>query len=165
MENEEKREESASQGGGSGKIIGIIAVVIVLALAGFAYESQAKQKTETAIAPQKKVTSQPTNTAMAKPMFKNGTYSAEGDYTTHVGQKHIKVTITLNNDIITDADVKDEADDRMSVHFQDSFISGYKPLVVGKDISKVHLGKVALSSLTPNGFNSALQTIENESKS
>jgi uncharacterized protein with FMN-binding domain len=117
--------------------------------------------------PQKKVSVQPkpTSSVMPKALYKDGTYTAEGDYITHIGQKHIKVTITLKNDIITTADVVNEADDSMSQHFQDSFISGYKPMVIGKDITKVHLGKVALSSLTPNGFNSALQTIEQQAKS
>ena len=172
MEGEEKREETTQEksGGGSGTIIGIIAVVVILALAGVVYERNAKQKTETiAMTPQKKVSVQPQHTssasAMPKILFKDGTYSAEGDYITHVGQKHVKVTITLKNDIVTNADVISEADDSMSQHFQDSFISGYKPMVIGKDITKIHLGKVAMSSLTPNGFNAALQTIEQQAKS
>lgn len=168
MEGEEKREESTQQksGGGSAKIIGIIVIVVILAIGGFLYEKNAtKQKSETAMTPAKKVTTQPTTPPVAKSMFKDGTYTAEGDYITHVGQKHIKVTITLKNDVITTADVVSEADDPYSKRMQDSFISGYKPMVIGKDITKVHLGKVALSSLTPNGFNSALQTIEQQAKS
>jgi len=170
MENEGKKEESTqnTSGGGSGKIIGIIAIVIILAIAGFVYEKHAKQNmAATSMAPQKKMSALPqsSGSAMTTALYKDGTYSAEGDYITHVGQKHIKVTITLKNDIITSADVINEADDRMSQHFQDSFISGYKPLVIGKDITKVHLGKVAMSSLTPNGFNAALQTIEQQAKS
>jgi uncharacterized protein with FMN-binding domain len=167
MEGEEQKGESTPQksGGGSGAIIGIIAVVVVLALAGFFYEHHAKEQAQTSMVPAKKVSVQPTTPPVAKSMFKDGTYTAEGDYITHVGQKHIKVTITLKNDIITTADVVNEADDPYSSRMQDSFISGYKPMVIGKDISKVHLGKVALSSLTPNGFNSALQTIEQQAKS
>jgi uncharacterized protein with FMN-binding domain len=169
MENEEKGEESTPQksGGGSGMIIGIIAVVIILAIAGFAYKSNAKQTTQnqTAMTPEKKTAAQPTTAVIAKYTYKDGTYSAEGDYITHVGQKYIQVTVTLKNDIITSADVKNEADDKMSEHYQDSFISGYKTQVIGKDISSVHVTKVALSSLTPNGFNSALQTIEKQAKS
>ena len=57
-----------------------------------------------------------------------------------------------------------EADDPMSVKFQNSFIGGYKQYVTGKDINTVHLTKVAMSSLTPNGFNSALQSIEDQAK-
>ena len=169
MEGEERKEEATqAKSGGNSTIIGIIAVVVILALAGVVYERNAKQKTETvAMTPQKKVSMQPqpTSSAMPKVLYKDGTYSAEGDYITHVGQKHIKVTITLKNDIVTNADVVNEADDSMSEHFQDSFISGYKPMVIGKDITKIHLGKVAMSSLTPNGFNSALQTIEQQAKS
>ena len=167
MENEEKREEhSAQSGGGAGKAVGVIIVIVIIAIAAFAYEQHAKQKTETAMTPPiKKSTMQPTSAQMAQSMLKDGTYTAEGDYITHVGQKHIKVTITLKKDIITSADVVNEADDRMSQHFQDSFIGGYKPEVIGKDITQVHLSKVAESSLTPNGFNDALTKIEKQAQS
>jgi uncharacterized protein with FMN-binding domain len=170
MENEETKQETtasttSNKKGSSGTIIGVIVIVVILLIAGYFYESHAKQKAETAMAPEAKTSMAPTQAMMAKSMYKDGTYSAEGDYITHVGQKHIKVTITLKNDIITFANVVNEADDPMSMHFQDSFISGYKPMVVGKDISDVHLGKVARSSLTPNGFNSALKLIEQEAKS
>jgi len=167
MENEEKREEqSAQSGGGAGKAVGVIIVVVIIAIAAFAYEQHAKQKTETAMTPPtKKAMVQPTSAPTAQLTLKDGTYTAEGDYMTHVGQKSIKVTITLKKDIITNADVVGEADDAMSVHFQDSFISGYKPEVLGKDITQVHLTKVAESSLTPNGFNDALTKIEKQAQS
>jgi uncharacterized protein with FMN-binding domain len=170
MENEEKREETASPKKSGGTIIVIIVIVVILAVGGFVYVHHAKQNTETAMAPAKKTSAPPaiaqaTSAPMTKALYKDGTYSAEGDYITHIGQKHIKVTVTLKNDIITSADVVNEADDPMSQHFQNSFISGYKPLVIGKDITKVHLTKVALSSLTPGGFNNALQKIEQEAKS
>lgn len=172
MEGEERREESAPQksSGGGAKYIWIILVIIVLAIAGFYYKSNSSSKSQsqqqTAMAPAKKVSVQPTKAAMmAKSMYKDGTYTAEGDYVTHVGQKKISVTVTLKNDMITSADVKNEADDPMSTKYQDSFISGYKPMVIGKDISTVHVGKVALSSLTPNGFNNALKSIEQQAKS
>ena len=168
MENEEKREESTPQkSSGSGMTIGIIAVVIILAIAGFAYESHAKQSTQnqTAMTPEKKTAAQPTAAMVAKSTYKDGTYTAEGDYITHVGKKKIQVTITLKNDLITSSDVKNEADDPISNHYQNSFISAYKTQVIGKDISTVHVTKAALSSLTPNGFNSALMTIEQQAKS
>jgi len=176
MEEEAKQESAQRTSGGSGKIIGIIVIVVILALGGFLYEQRATQKsTETAMTPQKKVSapsagpttaiSQSVMSPSAKSQFKDGTYTAEGDYITHVGQKHIKVTITIKNDIITNSDVVNEADDPYSERMQDSFIGGYKSMVIGKDITQVHLGKVALSSLTPNGFNSALQAIEQQAKS
>ena len=168
MEEQSHTETSSSSSskGGSSKYIVIAAIIIILAIAGYAYESNMQSK-PTAMTPEKKTMTAAISPTMAAKtaMFKDGTYSAEGDYVTHVGPKHIKVTITLKDDLITAADVVNEADDAMSVHYQDSFINGYKPLVVGKDISKVHLTKVALSSLTPNGFNSALQLIEQQAKS
>ena len=149
----------------SPKYLAIAGIIIILIIIVFAYRSLSKQKTETMTPPVKKTAALPSAAKQSISKFKNGTYSAEGNYITHVGQKHIAVTVTLKNDIITDADVKNEADDAMSVRYQDSFISGFKQFVIGKDISSVHLSKVAKSSLTPNGFNSALQLIESQAKS
>lgn len=97
--------------------------------------------------------------------YKDGTYSVEGDYVTHVGPKSIQVKITLKNNVITDADVtSSEGTDPMSKNYQGQFIAGYKALVIGKDITSVHLSKVSGSSLTPIGFNDALQKIEAQAK-
>lgn len=158
MEEETKQDHETQQSSNK-TYIAIVGLVVILSVAGFIYESKMQQKSKA----EKKITMlSPTH---AKTAFKDGIYSAEGDYVTHVGPKHIKVTITLKSNIITDADVKSEADDPMSVQYQDSFISGYKQYVVGKDITTVHLTKVARSSLTPNGFNSALKLIEDQAKS
>ena len=126
--------------------LAVVGIIVIVLIAGYLYTSKGKQTSSGAT-------------------YKDGMYSAEGDYQTHVGQKHIKVTITLKNNLITDADVVNEADDKMSVKYQDAFIGNYKPLVIGKNINTVHLSKVASSSLTPNGFNSALQVIESQAKS
>ncbi|MGH7203899.1 MAG: FMN-binding protein [Candidatus Levyibacteriota bacterium] len=160
-------EEQANevQGQNSSKAwIGIVAVIVIIAIVGIGYKYSTQQKPQTLGASDKQspiMAAEPTEPASP---YKDGTYTAEGDYTTHVGQKHISVKITLKNGEITDADVTNQADDKMSEKYQDSFISGYKAQVVGKKIDTVKLSKVAQSSLTPSGFNNALQTIGKQAK-
>ena len=147
-------------------VIMALIVFAVVVLAGVGYEMMKKESKPAPI-------SEP---AVATPMattapqqtsnnFKDGTYTEEGQYETHVGTKKIKVQLTLKNNIITDSTVTGEADDKMSIRYQDMFISGYKEFVTGKNISEVHLSKVSGSSLTPNGFNDALQKIQTDAKS
>ena len=74
------------------------------------------------------------------------------------------MTVTIANDIITSAEVKANATRGESAEHQADFISGYKKLVVGKDIDAVSLSRVAGSSLTSNGFNTALDLIKADAK-
>ena len=101
---------------------------------------------------------------VASSAYKDGTYSATGSYMSPGGEEQIKVTLTLANDVITDATVTSLAYDRTSQRYQKMFISGYKQYVIGKDISAVNLTYVSGSSLTPAGFDSALQNIESQAK-
>jgi uncharacterized protein with FMN-binding domain len=160
----EEQTQEVQQSGGSKAWIGIVAVIVIVAIVGIGYKYSSQQKSQTLGASDKQSPKMVAKPTTASSPYKDGTYTAEGDYITHVGQKHISVKITLKNGKITDADVTNQADDPMSVKYQDSFISGYKPLVVGKKIDDVKLSKVASSSLTPNGFNNALQTIEKQAK-
>jgi uncharacterized protein with FMN-binding domain len=96
--------------------------------------------------------------------YKDGTYSAVGDYTYHSGPESITITITLANDIITDTTFKGVPNVAPSQKFMDMFAGGYKELVIGKDIDEVHLDKVSGSSRTPIGFNDALEKIKLQAK-
>jgi len=109
----------------------------------------------TAIVPKKTITS-----TKVSSVYKNGTYTANGSYMTPEGQVAINVSVTLVNDIITDANVTSASGGRTSVRYQDKFIAGYKQYVVGKNIADVQLSKVSGSSLTPEGFNNAIATIK-----
>lgn len=150
-------------------IIAAVAVVIILAIAvgGFLFmktneensaseamenEGAGKVQTQPSIEPTK---SKPTS-------YKDGTYKAEGVYSYHAGTEAIGVTVTLKNGIIADVDVKQEAKAPMSKIMQADFAANYKTMVVGKKIDEVKLGKVSGSSLTPIGFNSALDLIKTQ---
>lgn len=96
--------------------------------------------------------------------YKDGTYSVVGSYKSPAGQEEIGVTVTLKNDIITDVTVTPKASAPRSKMLQQDFAANYKPMVVGKNIAGLNLGKVSGASLTPIGFNDALAKIEAKAK-
>jgi hypothetical protein len=96
--------------------------------------------------------------------YKDGTYSADGNYNSPAGPESISVTLTLKNDIVTGANVTANASYGRSAQYQNAFISGYKQYVIGKNISSLNLGRVSGSSLTPIGFNNALAQIKAQAK-
>jgi len=97
--------------------------------------------------------------------LKDGTYQAVGDYVTPGGPREIKVDITLANGIVTNTAYEGMAQDRESRRFQSEFGDNYQSKVVGKNINELNLVKVAGSSLTPIGFNNALQKIKQQAAS
>ena len=97
---------------------------------------------------------------LPKSKYRDGTYTAIGSYDSPAGQESINVSVTLKNGIVTAAKVTQMAQDRTSIRYQQRFISGYLPLVVGKNIGSIRLDVVSGSSLTPIGFNAALAKIK-----
>ncbi len=95
--------------------------------------------------------------------YRDGMYDAIGNYVSPGGDESIKVVITIKDNIISEAEVTPEATRPMSVKFQGKFVEGYKKKVVGKNINKIKLNKVSGSSLTPKGFNDAIQKIKKDS--
>ncbi len=92
--------------------------------------------------------------------YVNGTYHAIGDYQSPGGAEQIDVTLTLQDGVILDATVKSLASRPISQKMQGQFVSGYTTFVIGKTIDEVNLDKVSGSSLTPKGFNEALEEIK-----
>lgn len=102
--------------------------------------------------------------AASTSLYKDGTFTATGNYNTPEGPEKIGVTLTLKDGIITDASLTQEGMRHESVEFQAIFAGSYKQYVVGKSITDLKLGKISRSSLTPIGFNAALATIKAEAK-
>lgn len=97
-------------------------------------------------------------------VYKNGTYSATGSYMSPGGYDEIGVTLTLSNDVVTSVTATNGAGDGTSSRYQNQFIGGLKPYVVGQKISTIYLTKVSGASLTPKGFNDALNQIKTQAK-
>ena len=102
--------------------------------------------------------------SLMRSVYKDGSYTATGSYMSPGGQDQIGVTLTLANDIITDVSINPQAGDRTSSRYMARFASGYKQYVVGKNIADVNLTNVSGSSLTPIGFNDALNQIKAQAK-
>jgi uncharacterized protein with FMN-binding domain len=144
-------------------------VVVVIAGGGYVYASNNKnQEAAVAQAPTPSTpvdtTVVPTVTAPVALKYKDGTYTAIGEYHAPSGSESINVSLTIKDDVISDATVTGTAKNPASKMNQDKFISGYKALVVGKKVDDVNLSNVSGSSLTPMGFNTALEQIKTEAK-
>jgi len=97
--------------------------------------------------------------------YADGTYTADGSYATPESVESISVTITLEDDIVTDVEVTGNPQKRESEDYQSKFIGGIASVVVGQDIDDLQVSRVAGSSLTSGGFNDAIETIKAEAAS
>lgn len=122
-------------------------------------ETNMKAETPTSMPTQPQVTNE-----MVKTSYKNGSYSVTGDYVSPGGPEEIGVTLTLTDGVISAVSVEPKATRPKSQNFQKQFADNYKPLVIGKNIDEVNLTKVAGSSLTPKGFDDALEKIKTQAK-
>jgi hypothetical protein len=152
-------------------IIGLVVIVLLVvaatAVVVMSGNNAAKQTTDATASSSPEVSASvsptaSTEAAATNSSFKNGTYSATGSYQTPGGQESIGVKVTIADGVITDANVTQEGKTGEAQEYQSKFVSGYKSQVVGKKISDVNLSRVAGSSLTPIGFNDAINDIEKQ---
>ncbi|GAA2970689.1 uncharacterized protein with FMN-binding domain [Microbacterium terrae] len=92
--------------------------------------------------------------------YADGTYTAEGSYSTPESVEQISVTVTLESDVITSVEVVGDPQKAESKQYQSQFIGGISDAVVGQDIDEISVSRVAGSSLTSGGFNDAIETIK-----
>ena len=97
--------------------------------------------------------------------FKDGEYTATGSYVSPAGPESVEVTVKIENGVVTDAEFVGNAVNPRSIQKQGKFKEGYKASVVGKDIASLELGVTNGSSLTPQGFNDALDQIRDQAQS
>ena len=98
-------------------------------------------------------------TPAEKNTYNNGTYTANATYFTPKRVQHnISVSVTINNDIITDADVLyDDAEAKTPSHI--GFDGAYEQRVLGAEVDNLDLARVGGASLTTTAFNEALADI------
>jgi cytoskeletal protein RodZ len=138
-------------------LIGIVATTVIAI--NNANDTTSDETIQTSQSTNESSTNNTTNEASAD-AYRNGTYSATGEYVSPGGRESIGLTVIVENGIITDTQLEQNATDGEAREYQAAFASGYKQLVVGKSIDEVSLSRVAGSSLTSNGFNDALDQIK-----
>lgn len=150
------------------KAIIAIIVIVLLAVATAAVVMLTGKKETPATSSTDTTSQQTTGSASTSSTtggsYKDGSYSAAGSYQTPGGSEKITVKVTLANGVINSVDVERDPTTREAEEYQGKFISGYKELVVGKKIDEVRLNRVAGSSLTPGGFNRALDQIKSDAQ-
>lgn len=156
-------------------LLSILALIaVVLAGGGYLYTNSGKAQEASIAASVPAETSAPATEKNPTPSesvpastsaYKDGIYSAEGSYRAPSGMEAIKVSLTLKKGTITEADVSGvNAKNPETRAKQAEFIAGYKAMVIGKSIDEANLTKVSGSSLTPLGWNAALEKIKAEAK-
>lgn len=103
--------------------------------------------------------------AMESHMYQDGTYSATGVYRSPAGGEQVNVSITLDDDVVTNVSFTGDATHPKSMAMQKAFSEGFAQQVVGKSLDEVNVGIVNGSSLTGIGFMEAVAKIKAEAKS
>ena len=94
--------------------------------------------------------------------YTDGTYEATGQYATPESVETIDVTLTIAGDTVTAVEVTGDPQAAESKRYQSEFIGGIQDEVVGKKLDEISVSKVAGSSLTSGGFNTAVEIIKTE---
>lgn len=144
--------------------IGITLVVLGLIAGGYVYTRNTSITPTPTPDAAKSTQMNPTNMMMHASSYKDGNYSATGSYNSPGGTNTVTVSLTLKGGIVTDSTVTGSATRGDSSEYQAMFIDNYKSQVTGRSIDSLSLTKVSGSSLTPQGFNDAVEKIKAEAK-
>lgn len=152
-------------------IVGLIAIVIIAVFAFQAVGGENDSQTNQASGIEEAMTEDETmmedgDSMMAEDAsYQDGTYSAVGSYITPGGAQEVGVTLTISDGIIESSELDLLGTLAISEEKQADFAANYESFVIGKNIDEVELTKVSGSSLTPKGFNDALDQIKQEASS
>lgn len=140
-------------------IAGIVIVLVIIAYAVFSRRmpSASNEVQETTVPTQVADTTEPVS---GDSEYADGQYEAVGEYRSPGGNESIDVSLTLEDGVVVDAAVVSNATLPNSVQFQGMFVDNFRGQVVGKNIDDLNLTKVSGSSLTPKGFNDAVEKIK-----
>jgi uncharacterized protein with FMN-binding domain len=96
--------------------------------------------------------------------YKDGTYSADGNYVSPNGTETVGVELTLSGGTVSDVSITQHPSNPNTRKFQGEFAGGIKAQIVGRKLDELSVSKVAGSSLTSGGFNEAVEKIKAEAK-
>ncbi|MDQ0800701.1 FMN-binding protein [Arthrobacter sp. SLBN-112] len=96
--------------------------------------------------------------------YKDGTYSADGNYVSPNGTETVGVQLTVAAGKVTDVKITQHPSNPNTRKFQGEFAGGIAAQVVGRNLDELNVSKVAGSSLTSGGFNQAVGKIKSEAQ-
>ncbi|HEY0220842.1 MAG TPA: hypothetical protein VGC58_01325 [Candidatus Paceibacterota bacterium] len=147
----------------NGVIIGTV-VALILAVGGYGFFKYTKKENATIEPISTPEVTKDDNTSSVTYLYKDGTYSATGNYVSPGGSEEVLVSLILKGDIVTDVTLTPKATRPISLQMQQTVSQNLKNLVVGKKLNEVTLDKVSGSSLSPKGFNDAVTKIKVSAK-
>lgn len=139
----------------------VVGVAGLLALAGCSGAADAEDAADSA-ATNDSGTGTDTSAPSSDASYADGTYSADGSYQTPETVEKISVTLTLEDGVVTDVEVTGDPQARETEQYQGQFIDGIAEEVVGVSIDELNVTRVAGSSLTSGGFNTAVEDIKDQ---
>jgi len=142
---------------------GLFAGIAGLSLAG-TVAGCAPSSADGAAGPQAAPSAGSSTLAASGANYKDGTYSADGNYVSPNGTETVGVQLTLAAGKVTDVQITEHPSNPNTRKFQGQFAGGIAAQVVGKDIDGLNVSKVAGSSLTSGGFNQAVEKIKSEAQ-
>lgn len=141
------------------KIIGVLLVLGAIAYGVFYFK---KNDENVALTPLPAPPASPPTAIIRK--YKNGMYSATGNYTSPAQKEEVGVELVIKDDVITSAKFTEHPSNPTTATMQKKFKDGFETFVVGKNVDEINLTVVNGSSLTPKGFMDALNKIKTEAK-
>jgi uncharacterized protein YcfL len=111
------------------------------------------------------VNSEKTTENEVKVTYNNGTYEAEGNYMSPAGKEIVKVSMVVEGGKIMEMDLNVDTQNKTSEKYKGLFKAGINELVMGKSLEEITgFSQVNGSSLTPKGFQMAIEAIKAEAK-
>lgn len=148
--------------------VGIAGLSLAGTVAGCAPSAQAPAAQSTPTTPATSAPVANTGASAAAPSssagYKDGTYSADGNYVSPNGTETVGVQLTLSNGTVSDVSITQHPSNPNTRKFQGEFAGGIKAQIVGKKLDELNVSKVAGSSLTSGGFNQAVEKIKSEAQ-
>jgi uncharacterized protein with FMN-binding domain len=154
--------------------IGIAGISLIGTVAGCAPSAQSSAAQSTAS--QSTAAESPAGANSSAPMagtgesstaasaYKDGTYSADGNYVSPNGTETVGVELTLAGGTVSGVNITEHPSNPNTRKFQGEFASGIAAQIVGKKLDELNVSKVAGSSLTSGGFNQAVEKIKSEAQ-
>ena len=137
---------------------------VLVGIAGLSVAGTAAGCAPAAQSPAAQGTPPASESAASTGSYKDGTYSADGNYTSPNGTETVGVELTLASGAVSDVKITPHPSNPNTRKFQGEFASGIQAQVVGKKLDEIKVSKVAGSSLTSGGFNQAVADIKTQAQ-